>query len=72
LKQRAFFISKILLLIEHFFIEKLIGVKDARLLENENQFSSCDVLLSELSLSCGTGWQFEKRKWLVQPLQLDR
>jgi hypothetical protein len=36
---------------------KLIEVQGARLLENENRFSSCDVLLPELSLSCGTGWQ---------------
>jgi hypothetical protein len=31
----------------------LIGEQGARLLENENQFSSCDVTLSKPSLSCG-------------------
>jgi hypothetical protein len=35
------------------FIEKLIGMQGARLLENEKQFSSCDVTLSNPSLSCG-------------------
>jgi hypothetical protein len=43
--------------LENFFIEELIEAEVARLLENENQFSSCDVLRPERSLSCWTGGQ---------------
>jgi hypothetical protein len=41
---------------------QLIEVEGARLLENENQFSSCDVLLPEPSLSYGTGGQVRHLK----------
>jgi hypothetical protein len=44
------------------FIDKLIGAQGARLLENENQFSSCDVTLSKPSLSCGTSGTGETPK----------
>jgi hypothetical protein len=45
------------------FLDRLIEVQDARLLENENRFSSCDVLLPELSLSCRDWWGGKRAFW---------